>query len=157
MMKPVFLQKRTPGRRIEDTGARYKGVPMGIQFAVVRSGINLVSQQELPQDRGAVRRQPMPAQGRTAEQKAAFEKFESSLPGNRDMVDIKTTAADLERISLAFNKKLKFMVDYESHEITVKVIDPETDKVIKVLPPEELQRLHGKIKETLGFLFDERI
>ncbi|MDR0689230.1 MAG: flagellar protein FlaG [Spirochaetaceae bacterium] len=73
------------------------------------------------------------------------------------MVDIKTTAADLERISLAFNKKLKFMVDYESHEITVKVIDPETDKVIKVLPPEELQRLHGKIKETLGFLFDERI
>jgi flagellar protein FlaG len=128
---------------------------MGIQFAVVKSGINLISQQELPQDRRV--RQQLPVQGRTAEQKAAFERFESSLPGNRDMVDIKTTAMDLERISLAFNKKLKFMVDYESHEITVKVIDPETDKVIKVLPPEELQRLHGKIKETLGFLFDERI
>ncbi|MDR2630863.1 MAG: flagellar protein FlaG [Spirochaetaceae bacterium] len=130
---------------------------MGIQIAMVGNGINPVPPQELPQDRGAPRHQPLPAQNRMAEQKAVIEKFESSLPGNRDMVDIKTTAADLERISLAFNKKLRFMVDHESHEITVKVIDPETDKVIKVLPPEELQRLHGKIKETLGFLFDERI
>ncbi|MDR1107984.1 MAG: flagellar protein FlaG [Spirochaetaceae bacterium] len=89
--------------------------------------------------------------------KAAIEQFESSLPGNRDIKEIKATTADLERISLAFNKKLRFMVDHESHEIMVKVIDPETDKVIKVLPPEELQRLHEKIRETLGFLFDERI
>jgi flagellar protein FlaG len=130
---------------------------MGIHIAMVGNGINPVSPQELPQDRGAARQQYLSAQNRMAEQKAAVEKFESSLPGNRDMVDIKTTAAELERISFAFNKKLKFMVDHESHEITVKVIDPETDKVIKVLPPEELQRLHGKIKETLGFLFDERI
>jgi flagellar protein FlaG len=130
---------------------------MGIQITMAGNGINPASPQELPQDRRIIRQQPVPAQIRTAEQRAAIEKFESSLPGNRDMVDIKTTAADLERISLAFNKRLKFMVDYKSHEITVKVIDPETDKVIKVLPPEELQRLHEKIKETLGFLFDERI
>jgi flagellar protein FlaG len=130
---------------------------MGIPFTVVRSGTRPASQQELPQDRGALRNQQLLVQGRGAKQKAAIEQFESSLPGNRDMVDINTTTADLERISLAFNKKLKFMVDHESHEIVVKVIDPETDKVIKVLPPEELQRLHGKIRETLGFLFDERI
>jgi flagellar protein FlaG len=129
---------------------------MGIQIAMVGNGINPVSSPELPQDRGAGRHQQLPAQNRGTGQKPV-ETFVSSLPGNRDMVDIKTTAAELERISVAFNKKLKFMVDHESHEITVKVIDPETDKVIKVLPPEELQRLHGKIKETLGFLFDERI
>jgi flagellar protein FlaG len=129
---------------------------MGMPFAVVRNGANPVSQQELPQDRGALRTQQMLVQDRTAK-KAAIEQFESSLPGNRDMGEIKATTADLERISLAFNKKLKFMVDHESHEIVVKVIDPETDKVIKVLPPEELQRLHGEIRETLGFLFDERI
>jgi flagellar protein FlaG len=129
---------------------------MGIPFAVVRNGINPVSQQELPQERGAPRTQQMVVQDRMAK-KAAIEQFESSLPGNRDMGEIKATTADLERISLAFNKKLKFTIDHESHEIMVKVIDPETDKVIKVLPPEELQRLHGKIRETLGFLFDERI
>jgi flagellar protein FlaG len=46
-------------------------------------------------------------------------------------------------------------VDHKSYDVTVKVIDPETDKVIKVLPPEELQRIHSKLKETLGFLVDE--
>ena len=65
--------------------------------------------------------------------------------------------ADLEKISVAFNKKLKFEVNHQSNEVTVKVIDPETDKVIKVLPPKELQRLHSHLKETIGFLFDERV
>ena len=72
-------------------------------------------------------------------------------------VDIKTTTEELEHISLAINRRLKFEVDHESREITVKVIDPETDKVIKVLPPEELQRLHQRIRETIGFLFDQKV
>jgi flagellar protein FlaG len=29
--------------------------------------------------------------------------------------------------------------------------------VIKVLPPEELQRMCDKIRETIGFLFDEKV
>ena len=65
--------------------------------------------------------------------------------------------ADLEKITVAFNKKLKFEVNHQSNDVTGKVIDPETDKVIKVLPPKELQRLHSRIKETIGFLFDEVI
>ena len=72
-------------------------------------------------------------------------------------IDIDSTTADLERISLAFNKKLRFVVDRELEEVIVKVIDPATDKVIKELPPEELQRLHLKIKEMIGLLFDERV
>ncbi|MDR2941157.1 MAG: flagellar protein FlaG [Treponema sp.] len=68
---------------------------------------------------------------------------------------ISSTASDLER--LVFNRKLQFVVDHDSHEVIVKVIDKDTDKVIKVLPPEELQRLHNNLKETIGFLFDERV
>ena len=70
---------------------------------------------------------------------------------------LNSAVADLERISLVFNRKLQFVVDQRSNEVTVKVIDKETDKVIKELPPEELQRLHNNLKETLGFLFDERV
>jgi flagellar protein FlaG len=65
--------------------------------------------------------------------------------------------ANLERISRAFNKKLQFVINHESSEITINVIDPDTDKVIKVLPPEELQRLNRKIEEAIGFLFDEKV
>jgi len=68
---------------------------------------------------------------------------------------INTAASDLER--LVFNRKLQFVVDHNSNEVIVKVIDKDTDKVIKVLPPEELQRLHSNLRESIGFLFDERV
>jgi len=64
---------------------------------------------------------------------------------------------DLERIGQAFNKKLQFVVDQSSNEIIVKVIDKETDKVLKEIPPEELQRLHENLKEAIGLLFDEMV
>jgi len=67
----------------------------------------------------------------------------------------RTQFKDLERVSQAFNKKLQFVVDHSSNEVIVKVIDKETDKVIKVIPPEELQRLHKNIKEAIGLLLDE--
>jgi flagellar protein FlaG len=41
--------------------------------------------------------------------------------------------------------------------VIVKVIDKETDKVIKELPPEELQRLHRNLKEAAGHLFNEMV
>jgi flagellar protein FlaG len=73
-------------------------------------------------------------------------------PVNRQIQDV---VRNLEQISLSFNRRLQFVVDHKSNEVTVKVIDKTTDKVIKVLPPEELQRLHSRIEETIGFLFDE--
>jgi len=68
---------------------------------------------------------------------------------------IHSTAADIQRLSHAFNKKLQFEVDQSSNQVIVKVIDKDTDKVIKELPPEELQRLHRNLKEAIGLIFDE--
>lgn len=100
-----------------------------------------------------------PAHHTQDQKNAALKEFEASLPGNgkANTETIKTATADLQNISLAFNRRLQFIVDPESREILIKVIDSETDKVIKVLPPEELQRLHSRIRETMGFLFDERV
>lgn len=71
------------------------------------------------------------------------------------VLELDTVTKDLEKITLAFNKKLRFTVDHQTDEIVVKVVDPETDTVIKELPPEELQRLHHRLKEMIGLLFDE--
>jgi len=99
---------------------------------------------------------------RPAEQKAVVDKFVASLPGNGDDLKIKQPeihrmAADIEQVSQTFNKKLKFVVDQQSNEVIVKVIDKNTDKVIKVLPPEEIQRLHRKLKEAIGLLCNEKV
>jgi flagellar protein FlaG len=60
-------------------------------------------------------------------------------------------------MSRFFNRRLKFIINRELKEVVVKVIDNETDKVIKEIPPEALQRLHQRMQETLGLLFDEEI
>jgi flagellar protein FlaG len=54
-----------------------------------------------------------------------------------------------------FNKRLDFRVDEATNRIVVKVIDTETDKVIKEIPPEQLLHLAAKIQEMIGLLVDE--
>jgi flagellar protein FlaG len=119
-------------------------------MGTVLAARGVIPQQELPQEREFAK-QAQARAAKTVSPTVAEERFESTLP----------IMADLERVSLALNRRLKFEVDHESHEVTVKVIDGETDKVIRELPPEELRRMHTNIKktleETIGFLFDERV
>ena len=123
---------------------------MGMQVVSLSMGSGIPAAQELP----AEKRIPLPA-----EQKIDIKELEAALPGivKSNTPDLKQTTTDLERISLAFDRRLKFEIDQESRQILIKVIDNETDKVIKVLPPEELQRLHSRIRETIGFLFDKMV
>jgi flagellar protein FlaG len=128
------------------------GGTMGMTISSVVTGTSFAPAPDLPKLH----------QIRPAEQKAAVEKFVASLPGNGQNLDIKQPeihrmAADIEQVSQTFNRKLQFVVDQRSNEVIVKVIDKNTDKVIKVLPPEELQRLHRKLKETIGLLFNEKV
>lgn len=64
---------------------------------------------------------------------------------------------DISMVSQTFNRRLKFHVNEELGQVIVKVIDSETDKVIKELPPQALQRLHVRIREMIGLLIDEEI
>jgi len=124
---------------------------MGIQIASLYSGggIPMPAQQEVQKEKPP----PLPI-----EQQAALEKVLAAHPGGRQSApNLEKTTADLQHISMVFNSRLKFIIDHESNEILIKVIDNETDKVIKVLPPEELQRLHSRIKETIGVLFDRMV
>lgn len=62
---------------------------------------------------------------------------------------------ELRRVSQAFNKRLSFNYNEELRLMSVKVIDRDTDRVIKELPPSELLRVHMRIREAIGLLLDE--
>jgi flagellar protein FlaG len=63
----------------------------------------------------------------------------------------------LKGISSMFDRKLQFSLSKELGKVVVKVIDSNTDKVIREIPSAEIQKLQIRIKETLGLLFDESI
>jgi flagellar protein FlaG len=91
--------------------------------------------------RGAVF-MPAAMDGRTA-----TKQFRPELPGSsRDV--------SMVHFNMAMNRKLEYVVDHETSEITVRVLDAETDKLIKVLPPEELQMLNDNPHIADGILFD---
>jgi flagellar protein FlaG len=65
--------------------------------------------------------------------------------------------SDLEQVSGVFNHRLKLSVNNELDRVIVKIIDRDTDKVIKELPPAELQRVYSRIRDAIGLLVDTEI
>lgn len=63
----------------------------------------------------------------------------------------------VQNISNMFDRKLQFRISKELDQVVVKVIDSNTDKVIREIPSVEIQKLQIRIKEALGLLFDESI
>ena len=61
------------------------------------------------------------------------------------------------KIPATLNRKLSYSVNKELNQVVVKVIDAETDKVIRVIPSEALLKLHSRMKEVIGLIFDEKI
>ena len=108
-------------------------------------------QERLSKD-GAARKPLRPTQ-RAAERPQPNPPLERSISPE----EVQRMLREIVNFSDAFNRRLKFSVNQELNQVVVKVIDRETDKVIKVIPHEGLQRLHMRLKEAMGMLFDEEI
>ena len=64
---------------------------------------------------------------------------------------------DILNMTQIFNRKLTFSIDRELDKVIVKVVDSQTNRVIKQIPPKELIRLYSSLKEAIGLLVDEQI
>jgi flagellar protein FlaG len=108
--------------------------------------------QNSPPKEGTQRRpiRPVPLQ---------VEKPQPNPPLERNVSpeEVQRMLREIVNFSDTFNRRLKFSVNRELNQVVVKVIDRETDKVIKEIPHEGLQRLHMRLKEAMGLLFDEEI
>ncbi|WP_022853530.1 flagellar protein FlaG [Thermodesulfatator atlanticus] len=66
---------------------------------------------------------------------------------------VQTIQKELEKL----NVRLVFNLDEETKEVVVQVVDPETNKVIRQIPPEELLEIRKKLDEIVGILFEARV
>ena len=54
------------------------------------------------------------------------------------------------------NTQLQYSIDEETQRISIKIIDKDTDKVIREVPPEETLEAIKKIWEIAGIIVDEK-
>lgn len=56
----------------------------------------------------------------------------------------------------SIRRRCEYSYNEEVHRVAIKVIDSDTDKVIKEIPPEEALEAIQKIREVAGLLVDEK-
>lgn len=71
--------------------------------------------------------------------------------------DVKESVEDINDIVNKVKESLSFQIHEDTEKLMVKVIDMNTDEVIKELPPEEMLDLEAKIHEMVGLLIDEKV
>lgn len=64
-------------------------------------------------------------------------------------------AERLSRVAALLGSKLKFNVDMESGDLSVRVIDRESGRVIRVIPPEKVLETFENLRRSLHQGFDE--
>lgn len=106
-----------------------------------------------------VERQQRKIEADTAKKSLEEEQVKQILetPKLTDNKWFKEAIDDFVKVSRSFNRNLKFSVNEDLNQVVVKVYDGYTDKLIKEIPSEEVQRLHMRLKEAVGLLIDEKI
>jgi flagellar protein FlaG len=54
------------------------------------------------------------------------------------------------------NRRFEYSVHEKTNEIMVKVIDTDTDEVVREIPPEKILNLYASLMEMAGLIVDER-
>lgn len=62
-------------------------------------------------------------------------------------------ASGLNELVQNLHRELQFSVDDDSGQTIIKVIDRETDEVVRQIPSEEVLRLRKRLEEASGIIF----
>lgn len=76
----------------------------------------------------------------------------------KNIADVKADSQQLQRLSEAVDgRKLQFNVNKELGSVVIKVVDSNTNQVLKEIPSEDIQKLKLRIRQTIGSLFDQMV
>jgi flagellar protein FlaG len=98
---------------------------------------------------GAPKRSPAP-EG-TAEIRAGTEPKIDPTPDQ-----VQAAVESLQQMAASMDIKLNFKLSQTDNEVVVKVLNRETNEVIREIPPKSIRRLADRMAELNGLLFDSR-
>lgn len=81
---------------------------------------------------------------------------EQNLLKNISENELKKAAEELNKKLNMLNSQLKIEIDKDTGIKVAKIIDKETDEVIRQIPPEAILKIVKYLDEVTGILFNER-
>ncbi len=85
------------------------------------------------------------------------EKGDEETKREVSVEEIENIVKELNKFIQIFNTKVAFEIDEETKKTILKIVDVETNEIIRQIPPEELLRISRRISELLGLIINERI
>lgn len=89
------------------------------------------------------------------EQKRAEEKLEKNI--EVDKSNLRKQTDKLNQVMDLFNYSIRFTLDDESKRMVVKVVNSETDEIIRQIPPKEMLQLMHRLDQVVGVILDEKV
>ena len=92
----------------------------------------------------------------TQQKKDAETLEEKEVPASAQMTsqDVMEVLDSFQDMSKTIQTKLNFTVHEENNEIIIKVIDKESNQLIRQFPSDEMLNLQDKMRDMAGFLFN---
>lgn len=91
-----------------------------------------------------------------AVRKAANGQREQELQAQPTATTVQEAVDDINKVLHYLNERLEFSVHEETNRIIVRVLDRETEEVLREIPPEQILDLVAKLQELVGLLVDKR-
>jgi len=70
---------------------------------------------------------------------------------------VEKTLVKANELARKFSRELNFTYDARIDKVVVKVMEGDTEKVIRQIPPEDMIRLSVKMDELLGMLINQNV
>jgi len=78
-------------------------------------------------------------------------------PRDVSSVELSNVVSNLNSLAQDLHRDLLFSIDDKSGETIVKVVDNETDEVIREIPSKDLRELKARLEETSGIIFKDSV
>jgi len=106
----------------------------------------------------AVQSSPAAPVGRTARGEGTRDGLTSSEQTRQveqNDPPLNDVVSELNNLVRELHRELQFSVDDESGETVIKVVDRETDEVVRQIPSEDVVRLRQRLQEAAGAIFQD--
>ena len=76
----------------------------------------------------------------------------------QNLAELKADSQQLQKMyEMVDGRKLQFSVNKELGAVVVRVVDSNTNQVLKEIPSEDIQKLKLRLRKAMGNLFDQNV